>query len=275
MAPLKKALVVVESPAKAKKIAGFLGDDYIVKASMGHIRDLPSSASEIPATLKKESWSTLGVNVDSDFDPLYVVPTDKKKLIAELKDSLKKVRELVLATDEDREGESIGWHLVQVLKPSVPVSRMTFSEITKPAIQEAIRNTRQLDENLVQAQETRRVVDRLYGYTLSPLLWKKIARGLSAGRVQSVAVRVLVAREIERMKFRSGTFWDLKAKLQARTGAPFEAVLQTLGNRRIASGRDFDEQTGRLKAGSDVLLLSEAQARETRQKIQERPWTVT
>ncbi len=275
MAPLKKALVVVESPAKAKKIAGFLGDDYIVKASMGHIRDLPSSASEIPATLKKESWSTLGVNVDSDFDPLYVVPTDKKKLIAELKDSLKKVRELVLATDEDREGESIGWHLVQVLKPSVPVSRMTFSEITKPAIQEAIRNTRQLDENLVQAQETRRVVDRLYGYTLSPLLWKKIARGLSAGRVQSVAVRVLVAREIERMKFRSGTFWDLKAKLQARTGAPFEAVLQTLGNRRIASGRDFDEQTGRLKAGSDVLLLSEAQARETLQKIQERPWTVT
>ncbi len=275
MASQKKALVIVESPAKAKKIAGFLGDDYIVKASMGHIRDLPSSASEIPQALKKESWSTLGVNVESDFDPLYVVPTEKKKLIAELKESLKKVKELVLATDEDREGESIGWHLVQVLKPTVPVSRMTFSEITKPAILEAIRNTRNLDENLVQAQETRRVVDRLYGYTLSPLLWKKIARGLSAGRVQSVAVRLLVAREIERMKFRSGTFWDLKASLQALTGSPFEAVLQTIGGRRIASGRDFDENTGRLKEGSDVLLLSETMARETLARIQKMPWSVS
>lgn len=165
----------------------------------------------------------------------------------------------MLATDEDREGESIGWHLVQVLKPTVPVSRMTFSEITKPAILEAIRNTRQVDENLVQAQETRRVVDRLYGYTLSPLLWKKIARGLSAGRVQSVAVRLLVNREIERMKFRSGRFWDIKARLTADSGVPFEALLQSLGGRRIASGRDFDEQTGRLKAGADVLLLSEEQ----------------
>jgi DNA topoisomerase I len=232
MASQKKALVIVESPAKAKKIAGFLGDDYIVKASMGHIRDLPSSAKEIPAELKKESWSTLGVNVENDFDPLYVISPDRKKLIAELKDSLKKVRELVLATDEDREGESIGWHLVQVLKPSVPVSRMVFSEITKPAILEAIKNTRQLDENLVQAQETRRVVDRLYGYTLSPLLWKKIARGLSAGRVQSVAVRLLVMREIERMKFRSGTFWDLKAACLRQKGGSFEAVLQTLGGKR-------------------------------------------
>ncbi|MFO0978831.1 MAG: type I DNA topoisomerase [Planctomycetaceae bacterium] len=275
MASQKKALVIVESPAKAKKIAGFLGDDYIVKASMGHIRDLPSSASEIPQAIKKESWSTLGVNVESDFDPLYVVPAEKKKLIAELKESLKKVKELVLATDEDREGESIGWHLVQVLKPTVPVSRMTFSEITKPAILEAIRNTRNLDENLVQAQETRRVVDRLYGYTLSPLLWKKIARGLSAGRVQSVAVRLLVAREIERMKFRSGTFWDLKASLQASSGSPFEAVLQTIGGRRIASGRDFDENTGRLKEGSDVLLLSETMARDTLARIQKMPWSVS
>lgn len=275
MASQKKALVIVESPAKAKKIAGFLGDDYIVKASMGHIRDLPSSASEIPAAVKKESWSTLGVNVDNDFDPLYVVSTEKKKLVTELKDSLKKVAELILATDEDREGESIGWHLVQVLKPSVPVSRMTFSEITKPAILEAIRNTRQLDENLVQAQETRRVVDRLYGYTLSPLLWKKIARGLSAGRVQSVAVRLLVLREIERMKFRSGTFWDLKAALKAKAGGPFEAVLQTLGGRRIASGRDFDEHTGRLKEGSDVLLLQEAQAKSLQEKIRTQPWIVS
>ena len=275
MASQKKALVIVESPAKAKKIAGFLGDDYIVKASMGHIRDLPSSAKEIPAELKKESWSTLGVNVENDFDPLYVISPDRKKLIAELKDSLKKVRELVLATDEDREGESIGWHLVQVLKPSVPVSRMVFSEITKPAILEAIKNTRQLDENLVQAQETRRVVDRLYGYTLSPLLWKKIARGLSAGRVQSVAVRLLVMREIERMKFRSGTFWDLKAALKAKAGGEFEAVLQTLGGKRIASGRDFDEATGRLKDGSDVLLLKEDQAKTLQEKVRSSPWTVS
>ena len=275
MASQKKALVIVESPAKAKKIAGFLGDDYIVKASMGHIRDLPSSAKEIPAELKKESWSTLGVNVENDFDPLYVISPDRKKLIAELKDSLKKVRELVLATDEDREGESIGWHLVQVLKPSVPVSRMVFSEITKPAILEAIKNTRQLDENLVQAQETRRVVDRLYGYTLSPLLWKKIARGLSAGRVQSVAVRLLVMREIERMKFRSGTFWDLKAALKTKTGGEFEAVLQTLGGKRIAAGRDFDESTGRLKDGSDVLLLQESQAKALLEKVRSQPWTVS
>ena len=275
MASQKKALVIVESPAKAKKIAGFLGDDYIVKASMGHIRDLPSSAKEIPAELKKESWSTLGVNVENDFDPLYVISPDRKKLIAELKDSLKKVRELVLATDEDREGESIGWHLVQVLKPSVPVSRMVFSEITKPAILEAIKNTRQLDENLVQAQETRRVVDRLYGYTLSPLLWKKIARGLSAGRVQSVAVRLLVMREIERMKFRSGTFWDLKAALKAKAGGEFEAVLQTLGGKRIAAGRDFDESTGRLKDGSDVLLLQESQAKALLEKVRSQPWTVS
>lgn len=275
MASQKKALVIVESPAKAKKIAGFLGDDYIVKASMGHIRDLPSSAKEIPAELKKESWSTLGVNVENDFDPLYVISPDRKKLIAELKDSLKKVRELVLATDEDREGESIGWHLVQVLKPSVPVSRMVFSEITKPAILEAIKNTRQLDENLVQAQETRRVVDRLYGYTLSPLLWKKIARGLSAGRVQSVAVRLLVMREIERMKFRSGTFWDLKAALKAKSGGEFEAVLQTLGGKRIASGRDFDESTGRLKDGSDVLLLQESQAKALLEKVRSNPWIVS
>ncbi len=275
MASQKKALVIVESPAKAKKIAGFLGDDYIVKASMGHIRDLPSSASEIPAAVKKESWSTLGVNVENDFDPLYIVSTEKKKLVTELKESLKKVAELILATDEDREGESIGWHLVQVLKPTVPVSRMTFSEITKPAILEAIKNTRQLDENLVQAQETRRVVDRLYGYTLSPLLWKKIARGLSAGRVQSVAVRLLVLREIERMKFRSGTFWDLKAALQAKAGGSFEAVLQTLGGRRIAAGRDFDENTGRLKDGSDVLLLAEAEAKALQEKIRSGSWVVS
>lgn len=274
MARRKKALVIVESPAKAKKIAGFLGDDYIVRASMGHVRDLPARAAEIPAAVKKLPWSTLGVNVEADFDPLYVVSSDKKKTVADLKECLKQVDELVLATDEDREGESIGWHLAQLLKPTVPVSRMTFSEITKDAILEAISNTRMLDENLVQAQETRRVVDRLYGYTLSPLLWKKIAPKLSAGRVQSVAVRVLVEREIERMKFRSGSFWDLKASLQVKGGASFEAMLQTVGGRRVASGRDFDENTGRLKEGVDVLLLEETAAKELQQRLNAEPWSV-
>lgn len=274
MAARKKALVIVESPAKAKKIAGFLGSDYIVRASMGHVRDLPAKAAEIPAGVKKESWATLGVNVDNDFDPLYVVPADKKKLVGELKECLKQVDELILATDEDREGESIGWHLTQLLKPTVPVSRMTFSEITRSAILEAVANTRSIDENLVQAQETRRVVDRLYGYTLSPLLWRKIARGLSAGRVQSVAVRVLVEREIERMRFRSGTFWDLKAALLAESGS-FDAMLQTVGGRRVATGRDFDEHTGQLKAGADVLLLSETQAKELHRKLGGEIWTVS
>ena len=274
MAASKKALVIVESPAKAKKIAGFLGDDYIVRASMGHVRDLPAKASEVPAAVKKESWSTLGVNVDSDFDPLYVVPVDKKKTVSELKDCLKQVDELILATDEDREGESIGWHLVQLLKPKVPVSRMTFSEITRPAILEAIQNTRQLDENLVQAQETRRVVDRLYGYTLSPLLWKKIARGLSAGRVQSVAVRLLVNREVERLQFHSGTYWDLKAQLQTPEDQGFEAILYSLAEKRIATGKDFDENTGRLREGCEAVLIDEKQAVELQQQLKETDWKV-
>lgn len=267
--------MIVESPTKAKKIAGFLGNDYIVRASMGHVRDLPAKATDVPTNLKKEAWAKLGVNVENDFDPLYVVPGDKKKVIAELKDCLKQVDELVLATDEDREGESIGWHLAQILKPSVPISRMTFSEITKPAILDAIRNTRPIDENLVQAQETRRVVDRLYGYTLSPLLWKKIKPKLSAGRVQSVAVRLLVEREVERMKFRSGSFWDLKALLANVQGATFEAVLQSVDGRRVASGRDFDEHTGRLKEGADVILLGEEQAKDLQKRLQSDQWTVS
>jgi DNA topoisomerase-1 len=274
MAARKKALVIVESPSKAKKIGGFLGEDYIVRASMGHVRDLPSKAAEIPAAVKKESWSQLGVNVENDFDPLYVVPAEKKKLVSELKDSLKQVDELILATDEDREGESIGWHLVQLLKPGVPVSRMVFSEITKSAIVDAIKHTRALDENLVQAQETRRVVDRLYGYTLSPLLWRKIAPKLSAGRVQSVAVRVLVEREIQRMKFRSGSFWDLKASLQTAGGGSFEAMLQSVDGQRIATGRDFDEHTGQLKEGSDVLLLARDQARELQERLGKDRWNI-
>ena len=271
-----KGLVIVESPAKARKIADYLGKDYKVMASMGHVRDLPANASEVPAVLKKEKkpWASLGVNTEADFDPVYIVPQDKKKLVRELKAALKDAEELILATDEDREGESIGWHLVQLLKPKVPVRRMVFSEITKKAIQAAIENPRTLDEDLVSAQETRRVLDRLYGYTLSPLLWKKIARGLSAGRVQSVAVRILVSRELERLAFRSGTYWDLAGRLETPDGKTFEAQLLNIGGKRIASGKDFDEKTGKLKEDADVLLLDEQHAREVQQRIRQTEWRV-
>ncbi|MFO1008072.1 MAG: type I DNA topoisomerase [Planctomycetaceae bacterium] len=271
----KKTLVIVESPAKAKKIGGFLGSNYEVRASVGHIRDLPEKAADIPAELKKEGWSTLGVNVQQDFTPLYIVPGDKKPLIKELKGYLKNADELILATDEDREGESIGWHLVETLEPKVPVKRMTFSEITKEAILDALKHTRDLDMNLVRAQETRRVLDRLYGYTLSPLLWKKIKRGLSAGRVQSVAVRVLVQRELERLAFRSGTYWDIKAYVSAPNGGQFTADLVTVGGTRIASGKDFDENTGQLKDPQAVVLLDETRAKDLQERIQSTPWTVT
>ncbi len=266
--------MIVESPAKAKKIGGYLGKDYTVMASMGHVRDLPEGAAEIPAELKKEPWATLGVNVDSDFQPLYIVPKEKKKLIKELKDALKSAEELIVATDEDREGESIGWHLVQLLEPKVPVKRMVFSEITKEAIQLAIRQPRQLDQSLVSAQETRRVLDRLYGYRLSPLLWKKIRPKLSAGRVQSVAVRVLVQRELERLAFRKGSYWDLKAGLANVAGQNFAADLQSLGGKKIATGKDFDESTGRLKAEADVVLLEEDAARKLQTRLLSEPWTV-
>ncbi|MBM4077437.1 MAG: DNA topoisomerase I, partial [Planctomycetes bacterium] len=262
-----KRLVVVESPAKARKIGGYLGNDYIVMACMGHVRDLPSSASEIPLEIKKESWSTLGVNVSNGFEPVYVVPKEKKKIVSELKGALKESYELILATDEDREGESIGWHLTELLQPKVPVKRMVFSEITKEAIHEAIDHTRNLDTNLVSAQETRRVIDRLYGYRLSPLLWKKVAPGLSAGRVQSVAVRILVKRELERLAFRSGSYWDLKSSLSTSSGAVFEAWLNSVDGRRVASGKDFDEATGRLKPDVDAILLDESSARDLQSKL--------
>lgn len=272
-----KGLVIVESPAKAKKIGGYLGRDYKVLASMGHVRDLPANASEIPEEIKKQKkpWASLGVNTDADFEPLYVVPKEKKKVVKELKDALQDAAELILATDEDREGESIGWHLSQLLKPRVPVKRMVFSEITPEAIQEAIQNTRALDEDLVEAQETRRVIDRLYGYTLSPLLWKKISRGLSAGRVQSVAVRLLVMRELERLAFKSGTYWDLTAELRTSSGAAFSAALATVGGKRVATGKDFDESTGKLKPGADVLLLDQSQAAALRDRIEPGPWEVS
>ena len=204
-------LVIVESPTKARTIRAFLPKEFRVEASMGHVRDLPNNASEIPAAYKGEKWANLGVNTSEDFAPLYVVPKDKKKVVKELKDALKGADQLLLATDEDREGESISWHLLQLLSPKVPVKRMVFHEITKDAIQRALDQTRELDMELVHAQETRRILDRLVGYTLSPLLWKKVAWGLSAGRVQSVAVRLLVQRERARRAFRSGSYWDLKA----------------------------------------------------------------
>ncbi len=273
-----KGLVIVESPAKARKINSYLGQNYTVLASMGHVRDLPGKAAEIPPEVKKEPWATLGVNVAADFEPLYIVPHEKKKVVSELKAAMKDAQELILATDEDREGESIGWHLIQVLKPKMPVKRMVFSEITKEAIQAAIANPRELDENLVSAQEARRVLDRLFGYRLSPLLWKKIARGLSAGRVQSVAVRLLVQREIARRAFHKGTFWDLKAAIAKTTGEPpaqFEAQLHSISGKRVASGKDFDEATGRLKADSDVLLLNETAAQALRARLAADPsWRV-
>ena len=271
-----KKLVIVESPAKAKKIGGFLGSDFTVMASMGHVRDLPESAADIPEEIKKSksNLAKYGVDVDNNFEPLYIVPKDKKKLVSELKAALKTADELILATDEDREGESIGWHLAELLKPKVPVKRMVFSEITKDAIREAIQHTRTLDTNLVAAQETRRVIDRLYGYRLSPLLWKKVAPKLSAGRVQSVAVRILVQRELERLAFKSGTYWDLKSTLETLSGATFDAWLSAVAGKRVASGKDFDEHTGRLKDGVDATLLDESTARELQQRLKSEPWKV-
>ena len=270
-----KALVIVESPAKARKISGYLGSDYKVLASMGHVRDLPSGAAEIPKAVQGEPWSRIGINVDSEFEPLYIIPKGKKKIVDELKASLKQSDELILATDEDREGESIGWHLVELLKPTVPTSRMVFGEITKKAILEALEQKRELDKNLVEAQETRRVLDRLFGYTLSPLLWKKVAPKLSAGRVQSVAVKVLVEREKERARFVSAEYWDLKAGLETGSGGNFDATLHTVDGKRVASGRDFDENTGKLKPGADVVLLNGEQATALRDRIEKTDWTVT
>jgi DNA topoisomerase-1 len=267
------SLVIVESPTKAKTIKEFLPRGYRVAASMGHIRDLPDKAADIPAKYKGEDWARLGVNVAKDFEPLYVVPADKKKVVKELKDLLKDADEILLATDEDREGESISWHLTQVLSPKVKVRRMVFHEITREAIREALESTRKIDDRLVRAQETRRILDRLYGYTLSPLLWKKIAYGLSAGRVQSVAVRLLVLRERERRAFRAAVYWDLKAHLQ-HADSSFEADLIALDGTRIASGKDFDEKSGTLVKGKEVVLLDEKKAAKLRDDLLKKKWKV-
>ena len=270
---LGRALVIVESPTKARTIREFLPDGFTVTASMGHVRDLPSDAKEIPARYKGQEWARFGVNVAEDFAPLYVIPADKRATVRELKDALKTAGVLYLATDEDREGESISWHLLDVLQPKVPVRRMVFHEITREAIQEAMEHTRDVDQNLVRAQETRRILDRLVGYTLSPLLWKKVAFGLSAGRVQSVATRLIVDRERERLAFHVGSYWDLSATL-AHGKAPFEAGMVALAGKRLATGKDFDEQTGKLAAEADVVLLDEATARTFTESLRDAAWRV-
>src|SRR6201987_2192026 len=254
-----KALVIVESPAKARTSSGMLGPDFIVESSVGHIRDLPRGADEVPAAYKGESWARLGVDVDNGFKPLYVVSLPKKSVVANLKKLLKDASELYLATDEDREGESIAWHLTEVLNPRVPVKRMVFHEITRPAIRSAVQNPRDLDRRLVDAQEARRILDRLYGYELSPVLWKKVMPGLSAGRVQSVATRILVERERARMRFRSASYWDIEGTFEA-TGGAITAQLASLDGARLATGKDFDE-AGALKT-TDVARLDEQAARD-------------
>jgi DNA topoisomerase-1 len=257
-------LVIVESPAKARKIGSFLGDEYVVEASVGHIRDLPQRAADIPKEFKKFAWAKEGVNIEEEFAPLYVINPDKKVKVAELKELMKDADELILATDEDREGEAIAWHLIEVLRPKIPIRRMVFHEITKDAIQKAAKETRDLDYRLVDAQETRRVLDRLYGYRLSPVLWKKVMPRISAGRVQSVATRLIVERERERMAFISSGWWDLAAACVPG----FSARLLSLDGKRVAATNDFDSNGGiKEKSATNILLLDEASARELVQSL--------
>ncbi len=270
--------MIVESPTKATKIASFLGDGYIVESSRGHVRDLPTGAAEVPAKYKGEKWARTGVNVDNDFEPLYVVNPDKKATIRSLKDALAGADELLLATDGDREGEAIAWHLLQELKPKVPAHRMVFHEITPQAIAEAVANPRDLDEDLVDAQETRRILDRLYGYEVSPVLWKKVMPRLSAGRVQSVATRLVVDRERERIAFRGASYWDLDAILDAGAEAEpplFPARLTHVGDHRVAQGRDFDSRGNLIIKGQDQLVhLDEPRAVALADSLREAQFSV-
>ncbi len=272
--PTGQRLVIVESPAKAKTIAGYLGPGYVVESSIGHIRDLPRSAADVPAEYKGQAWAKDGVDVDNGFKALYVVSPDKKAQVAKLRAALKESDELYLATDEDREGEAIAWHLLETLKPKVPVHRMVFHEITKSAIEAAVANPRELDTKLVDAQETRRILDRLYGYRVSEVLWKKVMPRLSAGRVQSVATRVVVERERARMRFREAGYWDIEGTFtKAGEAERLVATLQTLNGKRLATGRDFDPETGQLRppgagaATRDVLQLDEATVRALSQEL--------
>lgn len=255
-----KSLVIVESPAKAKTIAGYLGPDYIVESSIGHIRDLPKGASDVPAEYKGTSVGRLGVDVDHDFKPIYVVDSHKKEHIKRLKELLKGVDQLYLATDEDREGESIAWHLLEVLRPKVPVKRMAFHEITKKAILAAMENPRDVDRRLVDAQEARRILDRLYGYEVSPVLWKKVMPKLSAGRVQSVATRIVVERENERLRFVRAGYWDVEGKFTTPRGESMTAFLASVDGQRVATGKDFGSD-GKLTKKGDVVLLDETHAK--------------
>jgi DNA topoisomerase I len=289
-------LVIVESPAKAKTIGGYLGAGYVVEASIGHIRDLPRNAADVPAKYKGEPWARLGVDTDHDFEPLYVISPDRKQQVSKLKTLIKDADELYLATDEDREGEAIAWHLAQTLAPKIPVRRMVFHEITPQAIARAVNSPREIDTDLVDAQETRRILDRLYGYEVSPVLWKKVMPRLSAGRVQSVATRMVVERERARMRFHTAEYWDVEgtfslsdraagATSAAQSGAgakgtdaksddpkSFTATLVTVDDVRIATGRDFDSTTGR--AGTDVIHLDESGARGLAARLEGRDFQV-
>jgi DNA topoisomerase-1 len=261
-APMSKRLVIVESPAKARTIAGYLGPEFVVESSVGHIRDLPDSAAEVPEKYKKEAWARLGVDVEHGFEPLYVVDPDKKKTVAQLRKQLSEADELLLATDEDREGEAIAWHLLEVLQPKVPVRRMVFHEITRPAIEQALDETREVDERLVDAQESRRILDRLYGYEVSPVLWKKVMPRLSAGRVQSVATRLVVERERERIAFRAAAWWDLVGTFDPES---FDARLVMVEGQRVATGRDFGPD-GKLKG--ETRQLDEEAARGLAERLE-------
>jgi DNA topoisomerase-1 len=272
---MAKPLVIVESPAKARTLSRFLGTKYRVEASYGHVRDLPESAAEVPKEIKGKPWGRLGVDTEGQFTPYYVVPADKRKYVTALKAALKDASEVILATDPDREGESISWHLKQILKPKVKVRRIVFHEITEDAIKHALDEAHEdVDENLVRAQESRRILDRLYGYTLSPVLWKKVQTGLSAGRVQSVAVRLIVEREEERMAFRSAAYWDIEATLRAE-GRDFTATLVRVAGERVATGKDFDSK-GQIGGGRVLHLKTEAETNTLREGLMRGlPWTVT
>jgi DNA topoisomerase-1 len=274
-APTGRALVIVESPTKAKTIGKFLGRDYMIEASVGHIRDLPENKKQVPEEFQKEPWARLGVNTDDNFQPVYVVPEAKKKQVQKLRGLVKEASEIYLATDEDREGEAISWHLAEVLKPKVPIHRMVFHEITQKAIREALANPRDIDDRLVRAQETRRILDRLYGYDLSDLLLKSIRqKGSTAGRVQSVALRLLVDRERERIAFHSATYWDLLAAYAKQpNGSPFQATLVTVDGRKVPSAKDFDASTG-LPKDKNLLILSEQEALDLRKRLETAEWKV-
>jgi DNA topoisomerase-1 len=268
-----KPLIIVESPAKARTISRFLGSDWVVESSIGHIRDLPPSAAEIPKKFKDKKWARLGIDVENDFAPLYVIPADKKKQVTTLKKKLKTASELYLATDEDREGEAIAWHLIEVLKPKIPVKRLVFHEITGSAIGNALAEPRDIDDRLVDAQETRRILDRLVGYEVSPVLWRKLKPKLSAGRVQSVATRLIVAREEARMRFVESGYFGIEATLKGdEEGPSFTARLAELENRKVARGKDFDQETGELK--TQALVLDEEQAQALAGELEDAPFKV-